>query len=707
MMPRECRKVGEALIKIHPARQVRHPRRCRPTARPGFRPSTIEGTPGVDSWVKANEPNRLVEFGPALYHVFIGFVQPFNNIAELQTLCEARPPVCVIAGDPPVETCTPVDCTPADVTGNVRWVHSTKAQFGITPGPLVDECWIGINALEVGTNAGFYAAPCNANSTFTIPQLPPGTYQLVVWDFPLDIIIYFASFTVQPGTPVDLSDTILVNAWFGNIEGTVFNDLDQDGFRDCVSDLCDGSDPGDEVGIESRTLNLRWRDGTIYQSTGSEPGGGYAFNEVFPLFRNYIIEVDFLNLKATGATIVVDDGGVIPAPDPLDPWAVPSFDKLNPQPQFCTQADIDEGICTTLGDPLINPNTGNHFSRTETGIVLLEATTIYADQTNIIDWGKAAYAPGENGGIAGVAVYATTRAEDDPALAATDPWEPGIPRVQFNLYADWNSDGVIDDANANGVIELADVDNHPFGDFPGPDDIDRNGNGVFNRGDALNIATSDSWDDNLPTGCQGPTQFVYGQPIRDCSETLQTWNTVRPGVFDGGWAFNVYYPFGKGLFKNPDAEIPLPGDKYYIVEMVPPPHYEVVKEEDKNVDFGDTYTPSPLLDPAPCVGTPANKQSSHVVPPFLTLFPDAQIPAFRAGETTPRCNMKQILLSDQQNAAADFHLFTEVPKAARGVGLINNDVAVQPSIPTTRLLGRKQALSGCPSRSRTSTATRW
>jgi hypothetical protein len=52
-------------------------------------------------------------------------------------------------------------------------------------------------------------------------------------------------------------------------------------------------------------------------------------------------------------------------------------------------------------------------------------------------------------------------------------------------------------------------------------------------------------------------------------------------VFDGGWAFNVYYPFGKGLFKNPDAEVPLPGDKYYIVEMVPPPHYEVVKEEDK------------------------------------------------------------------------------------------------------------------------------
>jgi hypothetical protein len=228
-----------------------------------------------------------------------------------------------------------------------------------------------------------------------------------------------------------------------------------------------------------------------------------------------------------------------------------------------------------LGDPLINPNTGDNLSRTETGVALTYATTIYADQTNKIDWGKVEYAPGENGGISGVAVYATTRAEDDPQQAATDAWEPGIPRVQFNLYADFDADGVIDDADGNGVIQLADVDNYPFGwadgGPPGSEDIDRNGNGAFNRGDALNIATSDSWDDNMPTGCQGPVQSVFGQPIRDCSETLQTWNTVRPGVFDGGWAFDVQYPFGPGLFRNPDAEIPLPGNKYYIVEAIPPP----------------------------------------------------------------------------------------------------------------------------------------
>jgi hypothetical protein len=710
-MPRECRQVGEALIKYIPPGKY-GTRVIPPHGETWIQTATIEGTPGIDSWVKANEPNRLVEFGPALYHVFIGFVQPFDNLQALRDLCAAQPPII----DPVTGLPTPVDCTPANVTGNIRRSHSTKAQFAITPGPPVSECWIGINALEAGTTTGYYAAACNADSTFTIPNLPPGTYQLVAWDLPLDYIFYFTTFIVQPGTPVDLTDQVFMNAWFGNIKGTVFYDKNQNGYRDCVTPACDNAAAGDEVGVNSQIINLRWRDGSIYQFTKTLLNGDYSLNEVFPLFRNYIIEVDYARLKATGATIYVDDGGIVNPNPPFD-------GELNPRPQFCTLSDIangtiadygpdklagtaDDVLCTSVTQPIIHPFRGDNLGRLEQGVVLLEATTIYADQTNIIDWGKTDYAPGEHGGIVGVAVYNTTRAEKDPRLAATDPWEPGIPRVQFNLYADFNADGVIDDADGNGRIELADVDNYPFcwsdpafvaahpdlcpkGQAKGPEDVVRCGNGrTFCRGDALNIVTSDSWDDNLPTGCQGPTQYVYGQPIRECSETLQTWNTVRPGVFDGGYFFDVYYPFTTGSFKNPSAAISLPADKYYIVEVALPPGFQITKEEDKNVEFGDTYVPSPLLAPAPCVGTPANKQPVHVVPPYLALFPEAQIPAFRAGQTTPLCNMRQVLLGDGQNAAADFHLFTEVPKAARGVGLITNDVAVTLD-PNNPIVGEK------------------
>ena len=38
----------------------------------------------------------------------------------------------------------------------------------------------------------------------------------------------------------------------------------------------------------------------------------------------------------------------------------------------------------------------------------------------------------------------------------------------------------------------------------------------------------------------------------------------------------------------------------YVVQVVPPPGYEINKSEDKNVDFGDTYQPpTPALVPPP------------------------------------------------------------------------------------------------------------
>ena len=184
---------------------------------------------------------------------------------------------------------------------------------------------------------------------------------------------------------------------------------------------------------------------------------------------------------------------------------MPSYDKLNPQ----VQIDMDPNSAT-YGQELINPNTNNALSRTQVsttpGEVLLQAMHLFLNQTNVIDWGKVSYGPGENGGITGIVFYDTTRAENDPRYNAGEPWQPGIPRVQVNLYRDTTPlDGIIDDLNGDGPT-LADVDNYPFGWREDPNllepgiDLDRNGNGTFDAGDALQIVTSDSWDDNKPTG---------------------------------------------------------------------------------------------------------------------------------------------------------------------------------------------------------------
>jgi len=625
--------------------------------------STIEGTPTVDAWVKANEPSRFVEgFGTGFNHVFYGFVKesPATSTFKGQTFTTLE-----WNQTPPTGTGT--------ITGTLRANHFSRPPMlqGYFPGITIPSGWVGLNDPLVqpgdgGGVAGKYAARCNADGSFTIANVPPGTYQLVTWDTYLDTLFGFHTVTVPPGAggtgeAVDLGD-VLTFRWFGSLENVVFYDADEDGFRD----------PG-EPGIAEQNVNLRFRDGTIYQAFPTDTEGFVPFDEVFPFFKWLVVEVDFARFKATGMTTAVDYGGPIPGPD----W--PANGNKNPQPQ-------------DPADPFNEYGTLDY--RTETGPVLTQAMHLFLGQTNLIEWGKSSYGPGENGGISGIIFYAVTRAENDPRYAVGDGWEPGIPRVQVNLYADMvvnatglpGSDGIIDDLDDVDGVNPADVDNYPFQWAPmyqflddgvtpnpeytgikGPEDVDHNLSGTFDPGDAIQITTTDSWDDNKPSGCIQDLPVLPGLgAINECADNFGTWNQVRPGVFDGGYAFDSYHP--GGIFSGSPETAGLPSG-YYIVESVPPPGYTLLKEEDKNVDFGDTYIPSPLLLPPVCVGDP------HLVPPFLSF--DGVTAAPFAGQTRPLCDRKQVILSAGQNAAADFFLFTQVPKAARAVGFVNNDLAAE------------------------------
>ncbi|MHC4387065.1 MAG: SdrD B-like domain-containing protein, partial [Planctomycetota bacterium] len=510
---------GEALIKyLAPGKygiQV-----VPPPDQPGWiQTTTIEGTHTIDAWVKANEPTRVFEFGPAFYHIFVGFIHQFDDLDTLPNPWG----------------------TTGRITGRAVYNHIPRPPLASSyPGSPIPNAWVALNSLR--SDRAVYAGPCNEDSTFTIEGVPPGVYQLVIWDENLDAIISFSTVTMRRwGGLLELGD-VLAPAWFGALEGTVFMDLNENGFQD-----------PDETGIRDQAVNIRFRDGTIYQATATDPFGNYEFAEVFPFFKWLVVEVDFARFKATGMTSIVDYGGEIPD---ANGWDMPSRDKLNPQPQ------VDGN-----GTPIINPNTGNNLSRTETGEVLTQAMQVYASQTNIIDWAKTGYAPGENGGISGMVFYATTRAEDDPRYAAGEEWEPGIPNVQLNLYADSDCDGVIDDLDGDGNSTLADVDNYPFGwpgdpNLLGEEDVDRNGNGNFDPGDALNVTTTDSWDDNPPTGSIQPEMFIHGQPVPGNFDNLGTWNQVRPGIFDGGYAFTSYYP--GGMFSGSDEAEGLPAGTYIV-----------------------------------------------------------------------------------------------------------------------------------------------
>jgi hypothetical protein len=63
-------------------------------------------------------------------------------------------------------------------------------------------------------------------------------------------------------------------------------------------------------------------------------------------------------------------------------------------------------------------------------------------------------------------------------------------------------------------------------------------------GDAIAVVWTDSWDDNTPTGCQGtnnpPGGEIPGIADDRCFDGMRNWNQIRPGVFDGGYAFAGY-----------------------------------------------------------------------------------------------------------------------------------------------------------------------
>jgi hypothetical protein len=634
---------GEVIVKfLHPNKygvQV-----VPPAGKGWYQTTTIEGTKTIDAWVRPNEPPFLVEFGPPFWHAFYGFVQAMDRLDEIA---------------PPGPR--------TKVTGQIRKGHLSRPPaitfFSGAP-PSTSRCLIGLNSLETGTGDAVWIGRCADEGFFEIPNVPAGTYQLVVWDQFLDHIISFNTvITPATGGVMNLGE-IATPMWFGEQEHYVFDDRNQNGRRD----------EGEE-GLFDVPVNLRFRDGTIYQSFPTDLTGYVPFEEVFPFFRWQVAEVDFARKKATGVTVVVDDGGEVTNDE---------FGEGKRRPQV--QATDGSDPANVSDDPR---------SRTEVGPVLLEAFQDFAGQNFRFEWGKTEYGPDENGGISGIVYYATTRAEDDPRLAAGDAWEPGIPRVQVNLYDDNLSNETgqpVFDANGNPgdgkpdpkdaaatfpyTPVYADVDNYPLGwsegSAKGPEDLDRNGNGVFDLGDAIRFAHTDSWDDNLPTGCRGDADpvMIHGTvvPISDCAEGLRTWNQVRPGVFDGGWAFGEV---GGQPHLNAGG---------YVVEASLPPGYEHVKEEDRNVDFGET--PVPLLLPPECVG------DEREVPPYFsfltvgsdgyTLFDEAfaaDAAAPFAGQVRPLCDRKKVVLKPAQNSAVNFFMFTDVPKAARAVGFITDDLA--------------------------------
>jgi uncharacterized repeat protein (TIGR01451 family) len=504
-----------------------------------------------------------------------------------------------------------------------------------------------------GTGAAIAITSCDTDGNFKLTGVPAGSYEIAIWDQWLDQIIQTQAVTVT-NADVALLD-IPVLTWFTQYQQNIFLDLNGNGIFD-----------GNEPGISNLTMTTRYRDGGISNVTATDSTGNAILAELFPLFNWYVTEADTTRFKQSGVNVIVDGGG---KPD--------------------TGGDGAGLYSSTYA-------TGGTTNRVEIPGALSYGLQGFIGQRNTINWGRTPYVPNENGGITGKVVYSTTRAFDDQRYNVQTIWEPLVPRATVNLY---RKDKLADGTDTLTLVDTTKTSS--WDDFV--NQVDANGKQV-----------------NLQCPGQLTTDpfYVYtlgGTDQGRCYDGWHNWNQVQAAPYDGRYAF----PSADYIKNHPlpictladktqcPTLVSLPPGKY-VVEAVTPPGYEVVKEEDKNILTGDAFIASVpqqfgaltnifilpdqatlnnanpyntnnattnLGVTAPGIRFPECVGSPHRVPDFLSVFPATGLVAPFAGMDRPLCDRKLVALSDQTQTGADFFVFTQVPAAAAGAGIILDDAS--------------------------------
>jgi hypothetical protein len=492
---------------------------------------------------------------------------------------------------------------------------------GAKSGGPIKQPWIALSDLNAG-DAQVYVGRGGVDGSFDIKNVPDGTYQLSIWDDDQDYILWSFNVEVTGGQTTNVGNKMIVG-WFSHIYGKVFIDSNGNGKQDAG-----------ERAVPQFTLTVRERDNSLMdQATNTattDSSGAYDIRETYPMGKWLVLEAFNTRYKTTGITY---------------------------------KGENETKATTKLGS-LVDLN-------------FLPIIGLGGQ----IDWGVQPYDPGTNGGIVGTVTYDTTRNELDPADAATEPYQPGIPNVPVKLFvpqacaaAPADQDNECRQGYQIVPLQVQDpTDATKMIDNPAAD------RGAFIKGPQVQDAyTSETW--HAPRGCTA--RQYNGQPLTDqqalplpldtsttpatptlCVEAPMQGIAVGPSdatpgaasqTVNGNYGFatsklNLYPP---GNAKNPARNHDLPlyailADYGYAEQDLPPidyivsvdipkdpvdgkPMYKVTSEADVNVFDGNTYLPQENYPPA----TPADA-NAPAGPPDATPLPPAQPPSQQAGIISP------------------------------------------------------------------------
>lgn len=750
--------------------------------------NTLDGQKAHDSFTRIGEPSYFQEFGPAGYHVSIGFANPAIINGRHTGVCSGN--------DPNITGTNCNNTLVGKVTGQrlSRTPDERLYSSGSHDTYYWTQCYVSFGDPD---GEDFAFTKCNSDGTFKLTGLPDGNWRVTVFDQWNDELVDglstpVALFGGATGATTNLGD-VSTTQWETNLYT-----------KTCINDEHDGICHPTNAGIPFSNVAVRLRDGSLENLLVTDFTGTANFNETFPLFSWYTVETDTTRYKNTGTHVVYDVGGPadgspscsVAGYPPCGSSTIGKF-LANTQEQvsvpdgtgggpnlrvpgsiYCATADCTgysiqgtglssavsncSGSGTTLACGTPSVSSGRIDNPWSGGV---EGWQGYPGQNNFIEFGKEPYIQGENGGIHGHVVYASTRPFDDPYQLVQTQWTPLVPNVTMNLYQEgFAADGVtptltlVDttvtsswDAYAQGFHTDATGHTVPNMNCPGQFGSTGPNADLF----FFTLSNQPEWLDYYnnvlhPGGTGSTTPLPYNSQFK-CYDGMHSWNQLQPAPYDGMYKFPSLTAFdpttGKptavGKFNGtaftagtnckicipdpvatPDlyAGVPMLPPGKYVVEVVLPPGYELVKEEDKNILIGDNfiapvtqqfgglanvflmpdqasvaasqqtpgtgYNPNNAQNPTqaigfsptggivpgflpeptwPCVG------EARVVPDYISLFPQTKQVAPFAGATRNLCDRKEVTLGDQMGASAKFWIFTSTHIASKFTGGITDD----------------------------------
>jgi hypothetical protein len=576
--------------------------------------NSLDGGHFLDSFIKSGEPNYFQEYGPGGYHDFFAMANPKIINARLASICAGTNTDTNIPFNLPCRN---------TINGQVTNLHQGRSPsetlYGSGVYPQGDprnyamlkytNCYASIGDTDGATIA---FAKCDPNGNFTFTGLPDGNYGIVIFDQWDDFILDGSSrpASVSGGQTLNLEFPSFT--WQTHIWSNTFMDLNGNGIQD----------PG-EPGLIQVPTRIRQTNGKLLNTLFSDVSGMARFDESFPAFAWYNVESDTTRFRATGVHAVNDAGGQLDGPtgglggngntaypavlNSTESFPLPTNLRV-PGAYYCTNGDCSERA--GIAGPPPAGGTGGSTGRIDPSNVEVEGWQGGVSEFDILDWGKIPYIAGENGGIRGHVVNATTRPFDDPRMLFQNLWEPLVPNVTINLYKEGTA--------PDGTTSLTLVDTTQTSSF------DAWVQGFRADGVTPNMSCPGQDPVNDPFFAYtlaGTRNYLYpNTPLPNnsqykCYDGYHNLNQLQPAPYDG------LYEFPSATCLTPGATFTLPGTTApvyhcatvtnpaygqpgvlgagakpavlppakYVVEEVTPPNWELSKEEDLNLLIGDQY----------------------------------------------------------------------------------------------------------------------